>query len=557
MLWSSSSSWPRPFSKVAERKEDRPQRGNPRSAVHCEGRPAAFVRGWLAALALSGLVAGCTTLGPDFHPLKSSELSRWDQKLYQLAEPEPAAAEADLHAWWKQFHDPVLERLIGMADKENLQLRQAGMRILQARALLGIAGASRYPQSRLGTGDYTYFHQKEHGGQGGSTSYSSFQAGLAAGWELDFWGRFRRSIESADAGFLASLEAQRALQVLIKAQVASLYFNWRVLGKRIAIARKNAELQKRSLQIARELYQSGNTSELDLQQARTQYLSTLSVIPELQRQRRQTLNSLALTLGRSPGDLPELHDDPDYRLPRVENVVVRDIPARLLLRRPDVHAAAWAVAARSARIGVAEADLYPAISLLGSLGWSSSTLSGVSDTSLLTIGPSFRWNLFDHGLIRNNVRLQDARLQEALEAYRQTVLTAAREIDDAAIGLVKTIEQEKIMEQTVNTAKRALQIAHTSYREGYTDFQRVLDAQRSLFTQNDRLASIRGATLAYLVALYKGLGGGWKPAALEEMVPNTTREQMKQRTDWGDLLDQPLPVRLPSPVQPPDSQETP
>ncbi|HHH13351.1 MAG TPA: TolC family protein, partial [Thiolapillus brandeum] len=355
----------------------------------------------------------------------------------------------------------------------------------------------------------------------------------------------------------ASLQAQRALQVLIKAQVASLYFNWRVLGERIAIARKNAKLQKRSLQIARELYQSGNTSELDLQQARTQYLSTLAAIPELQRQRRQTLNSLALTLGRAPGDLPELKDDPGYRLPRVDSVRLHGIPSRLLLRRPDVHAAAWAVAAQSAQIGVAEADLYPAISLVGTLGWSSTTLAGVPDTTLLGVGPSLRWNLFDHGLIRNNVRLQDARLQEALEAYRQTVLTAAREIDDAAISLVKTNEQEKIMEETVATAERALQIAHTSYREGYTDFQRVLDAQRSLFTQNDRLASIRGASLAYLVALYKGLGGGWKPATLDQVVPNATRERMKQRTNWGDLLDRPLPARLPSPIQPTENQETP
>jgi len=215
------------------------------------------------------------------------------------------------------------------------------------------------------------------------------------------------------------------------------------------------------------------------------------------------------------------------------------------------------VAAQSARIGIAEADLSPAISLLGSLGWSSSTLAGAPDSGLLAIGPSLRWNLFDQGLIRNNVRLQDARLQETMEQYRQTVLTAAQEIDNAAISLLKTAEQEKILAETVATAERALEIANTSYREGYTDFQRVLDAQRALFSQNDRLASIRGERIGYLIALYKGLGGGWSPVTLDDAAPPATREQMKARTDWGELLDTPLPTQLPSPIPESQSVESP
>ena len=510
----------------------------------------------LLAAASLGLLGACTTLGPDFNPPASPELQHWDERLYGLAMPG-AREEAALETWWQVFHDPVLEQLIEVAKQNNLQLRQAGLRILQARALLGIAGAGLYPQSRLASGDLTYLNQQNHGGSGESSKdYVNFQAGLAVGWELDFWGKFRRGIESADAAFFASLEAQRAMQVLVNAQVASLYFSWRVLGERIGLAHKNAKLQKRSLEITTEQFHAGNTSELDLQQAKTQYLSTLATIPQLELQQQQTLNALALTLGRSPGDLPELGNG-KYELPRIDTQVVSGIPSRLLLRRPDVHAAAWAVAAQSAQIGIAEADLYPALSLLGSLGWSSSTLAGMPDSGLLAIGPSLRWNIFDQGLIRNNVRLQDARLQETLAQYRQTVLAAAGEIDNAAISVVKTAEQEKILEQAVATAERALEIANINYLEGYTDFQRVLDAQRSLFTQNDRLASIRGENIAYLIALYKGIGGGWSPATLDDAVPPATRELMNRRTDWGGLLDQPLPRRLPSPVPEPVSSESP
>jgi len=495
------------------------------------------------------LTTGCTTLGPDFEGVDPPELSGWDAALHGTVEPGTDEADAPTE-WWRLFDDPVLEALVLEAGRNNLSLQRAGLAVLQARALQGVAHAGRYPQVQQATAAATYLDKENHGGGETSQSYGSFQAGFGIGWELDFWGRYQRAIEGADAAFLASIEAQRAMQVLVKAEVATAYFNWRILGLRIEIAHRNAQLQKRSLEIATELYQSGNTSELDLQQARTQYLATLATIPQLELQRRRVLNAITLLLGRPPAPLAALKDA-TRPLPAVEDRVVRGIPARLLLRRPDVRAAAWAVAAQSARIGVAEADLYPAISLVGTLGWSSTTLGGVPDGSLLALGPSLRWNLFDHGLIRNNVRLQDALLQEKLAQYRQTVLEAAREVDDAAVGLVKTGAQEKILEQTVTAARRALEIAQISYREGYADFQRVLDAQRSLFTQNDRLLSIRGERLGYLVALYKGLGGGWSPADVNEMIPAVTRDTMRERTDWGDLLDAPLPISLPDPIHSP------
>jgi len=496
---------------------------------------------------LLGILSACTTLGPDYQPPQSPELEAWPPSLHGLGPDEAEQRRMELEFWWRIFDDPLLDRLIHIAVENNRQLRAAGLRVLQARALRGLAAAGPYPQSRQASADFTYLNQRTHGGNGeGSGTSSSWSLGLSVGWELDFWGRFRRGIESADATFFASLEAQRAMQVLVKAQVASLYFSWRILQARIDIARKNARRQQRSYQIAEELFHSGNTSELDFQQARTQYLATLAAIPELELARTRTLNALCVLLDRPPGDLPELDSGP-YELPLVERVAVSGIPARLLLRRPDIRASAWAIAAQSAQIGIAEADLYPAITLLGSLGWSASSSHGAPDTGALAIGPSVRWNLFDQGLIRNNVRLQDAKLQELIEQYRDRVLQAAEEIDNAAISVVRTAEQTRILEQTVRSAERSLEIANTSYREGYTGFQRVLDAQRTLFAQNDRLVTTRGENLGYLIALYKGLGGGWSPAGLDDLAPASTRERMKARTDWGDLLDAPLGP-LPSPL---------
>jgi outer membrane protein TolC len=211
------------------------------------------------------------------------------------------------------------------------------------------------------------------------------------------------------------------------------------------------------------------------------------------------------------------------------------------LRRPDVRTAAWQIAAQSAQIGIAEADFYPAISLLGSLNWSGDSLGGTPYVAGLGIGPSLRWNLFDHGRIANNVRLQDALLQQLIEQYQATVLQAAREIDDAAVSIAKTAEQQSILDESVGAAKRALDIANTRYREGLADFQRVLDAQRALFSQAERQVVNHGNYVSAVVSLFKGLGGGWRETPVNELIPANVNDTMRARTDWGELLSAPLP----------------
>jgi outer membrane protein TolC len=211
------------------------------------------------------------------------------------------------------------------------------------------------------------------------------------------------------------------------------------------------------------------------------------------------------------------------------------------MRRPDIRAAAWQVAAQSAQIGIAEADFYPSVSLLGSIGYSGSSEDSTPDSGLLTVGPGLTWNLFDHGKIANNVRLQDARLQQLIEQYQNTVLSAAREIDDAAIGIVKTRQQQKILTLSVTASQRALTLANSRYREGYSSFQRVLDAQRAVFAQTEQEVINQGNHISSVIDLYKSLGGGWLEPNMDQLIPDDLRKTMQQRSDWGDLLDTALP----------------
>jgi outer membrane protein TolC len=211
------------------------------------------------------------------------------------------------------------------------------------------------------------------------------------------------------------------------------------------------------------------------------------------------------------------------------------------MRRPDVRRAAWLVAAQSALIGVAEADLYPGISLVGKLGWSGNDQSGAAETGSAALGSVFTWNIFDHGRIRNNVRVQDARLQQAIESYQDVVLKAAQELDSAAITIVKSDEQNAILVQSVQAAERSLELAMTRYQEGYASFQRVLDAQQAVARQTETELVNQGVQISAVISFYKALGVGWQDRPVSDLVPKTTGEVMSSRSDWGDLLTSPLP----------------
>lgn len=494
--------------------------------------------GLLAGITMIGM-SGCTTVGPDYEEPEVAWINDWETDLYgQLGDSAKLDGE-DLCFWWRTFDDPVLEELIELTKEANPSLKIAGLRILESRAQLGQARSGRYPQVQQATGNLTYINTQDS--NGGSQSFGNYGLGVNAGWEIDFWGKYKRGIESADAAFFSSIANQQNLQVLLYAQVANLYYAFRTTELRIGIAKDNATIQKRSYEITELLYKSGEKAELDLQQAKTQYMSTLSTIPGLEIQLTQLRNGLCLLIARPPGNLPEL-GTPLKALPEPEAIAIQELPASLLMRRPDVRTAAFQVAAQSAQIGIAKTGLYPSVSLLGSLGWSGLTTSGSPETMTLSVGPAIQWNIFDYGRIKNNVRVQDARLQQAIENFQNVVLEASQEIDNAAISVVKSIEQKDPQQQSTEAANRSLDLATQRYREGYADFQRVIEAQRAAAAQADRLLINQSSHIAGVIDLYKALGGGWTESTVEELIPESTRQTMEERTNWGTLLNDPIPA---------------
>ena len=490
-------------------------------------------------LAACLLLGACTTVGPDFARPEVPWLKDWSSSTLRSESAAGQTRErASTEEWWRNFNDPVLDRLVAEAQLKNIDVRTAGLRILEARAQLGIAGSGLYPQLQQLNGEVLRAGQQQSNGP--DTAVWTYGIGLDIGWEIDFWGKFRRGIESADAAYFASIAAYDDTQVLVAAQAAGFYATIRTIEQRLRIAHENAALQKRSLEITERLFKSGNESELDVQQARTQYLSTVASIPELEGSLRQVQNALSVLLARPPGPLPEMEAGRE-KIPTAELAVIVDLPADLLRRRPDVRAAEARLAAQSAQIGVSEAALYPSISLVGTVGLSAASLDWSARTVQWGVGPALVWNIFDWGRLKDQVLVQDARFQQLYEQYQGTVLRAARELDDAAIDFAKFRAQVDILLEAVQAARRSLDIANIQYREGLVGFERVLDSQRSLFSQQERLVSTQGGVTQSLISVYKAMGGGWQAARAEPIVDASTRETMSERSDWKRLIDAPLP----------------
>ena len=515
----------------------------------------------LLLLFMALFLTSCTTLGPDFKKPSASIEQKW----LEANNPQIKAETPDYSTWWRVLGDPVLDNLITIACNQNLSLRVAGLRILEARAVLGIAVGLQYPQSQNLSGGYAYQKSSRNAPplselpdtirDQADTSADVFQAGFNAAWELDFWGKFRRGVEAADAGLAASIAGYDTLLVLLTAEVSSAYVVIRTLEQRLEYARSNVEIQNRGLRIAEVLFKGGETSELDVQQARSLLRNTQSTIPVLEISVRQAQNGLCVLLGIPPSNLSALLKGPGP-IPGAPSEVAVGIPADLLRRRPDIRLAEFQAAAQGALIGVAEADLYPHFAIGGSIGFAVGNSNGLfnGDSLVGFFTPfSFRWDIFNYGRIKNNVRVQDARFEQLLVTYQNQVLEAAREVENGLIGFIRTQQQEKYLDDAAQAADRATQIALLQYKEGLTDYTRVLNTQQLLVTQQDTLASSRGDIIRYLIAVYKSLGGGWESRVGKDILPEKTLETMRKRTDWGSLLD---PVTLPAePEQPPTSKD--
>jgi NodT family efflux transporter outer membrane factor (OMF) lipoprotein len=492
-------------------------------------------------------LAGCTQVGPDFVQPDADIPAAWDTADSNTLKPE----STELVEWWQAFNDPVLNKLITTAYDQNLTLEAAGLRVLEARAQLGIAVGNIYPQQQSAGGGATYTGRSENAPNtsGGDLNYWQYDAGINIGWEPDFWGRFRRGIESADASLLTSVAAYDTALVLLIAQVADTYIVIRSTEAQLRISKQNLKLQQRSYKITEVLFRNGEQSELDMQQAKTLLLSTQASIPGLEITLDQSSNALSTLLGQPPGDLLMLLTEKSA-IPVAPAEVAVGIPADLLRRRPDVRQAQLQAATQSALIGVATADLYPSFTLTGSLGLvaaagTNTTRTGNtgfnelfdSDSLQFTGGPAFSWKLFNYGRLKNNIRVQDARFQQTVVNYQSTVLSAAGEVENAITGYVRGRRQEKILAETVTSAQRSSDLSLLRYTEGFADYQRVLDAQQSLFNQQQRYITSKSNTVRSLVALYKSLGGGWQIRGDRDFVDTDTRDEMAERTDWGELLE--------------------
>ena len=488
------------------------------------------------------LLSACATVGPDFEKPEAEVSNAWSQ----AENVELSTDSAENKTWWLVFEDPVLNDLVSVAYQQNLDLQIAGLRILEARAQLGIAVGTQYPQQQQAVGDATYFDQSLNQGfvlPGADTSFWNYNLGFDATWELDFWGRFRRGIESADAGFLASIADYDDALVTLTAEVARAYAILRTFEERLRISLENVEIQKRSVEIAEARFKFGATTELDTKQAQTLLFSTLATVPELQAGIRQTRNAIAVLLGITPDEVDAIIGEASD-IPDVPDEVTVGIPAELLRRRPDIRRAELEAAAQSALIGVAQSDLYPSFVLFGTIGVASSNSAQSNSDKLFTSdsvffqgGPAFSWNFLNYGRIKNEVRVQDARFQQLLANYQNTVLRSLQEAEDAMTGFIRTREQVGYLRDGVDAAQRAVDIALLQYQEGAADYTRVLNTQESLFREQEREVTARGVLVDNLVALYKALGGGWQIRMGNEFIPVVTKDQMGERTDWGRLLD--------------------
>jgi NodT family efflux transporter outer membrane factor (OMF) lipoprotein len=473
----------------------------------------------------------------------------------------------DYRDWWKSFNDPVLDNLVRAAYQQNLPLRVAGVRVLGARAQLGYATGQLYPQVQQATGALEKKRASEKGplySPGSPSNYWVAQAGLTASWEIDFWGKFRRAVESADASLMAAVADYDNTLVSLTGEVANTYVVLRTLEKRLQIARQNVEIQKKSLQIAMARWKGGTTSRRDVEQANTVLESTEASIPPLESLLQQAKNALCVLMGLPPRDLGEFLGDKAGDIPAPPPTVAVGIPADLLRRRPDIQAAEWRAAAQCAQIGVARANLFPAFSLLGNFGFQAADVGTVRLDDIFQwrsrlggIGPSVQWNILNYGQLTNLVRIQDAKFQELLISYQNTVLQAQKEVENALIGFLKAQERAEKLALSTASAQRSVDLAILQYRQGITDFTTVLTAEQTLLTQQDNLASTLGEISGNLVSMYRALGGGWQLREGQDFLPEDVKAAMAKRTNWGRLLS---PAAIPEPrsgekrydVRPPD-----
>ncbi len=461
------------------------------------------------------LLQGCfgvgPKLGPDYSPPKLEMQDAWNQKITEKL----ANGSANLQTWWTVFNDPILNSLIERAGTGNLKLKASYARIKEARAIRGTAAGERYPDLNA-TGDarrkrspHTFFPPTTQQ----SRTDNFFKIGGEGSWEIDFWGKIDRSIESADASLEASIEDYRDMLVILYAEVADNFVETRALQDRIKYIRGNIETQRKSLQMTKDRFEAGLAPNLDVQQAELNLAKTESRLPTLQMLLVQTINGLGVLLGEHPDALHEELKKPSS-IPKPLNQITVGLPVELLRQRPDIRKAERNLAAQTALIGVAKADLYPSFSLFGTFEMAANDFGDAlsySKSRMHSFGPSVQWNIFDGGRVRNRIRAEDARTEQTLNIYEQTVLNALEDVENAIVSYTQEDLRRGALERSVIAARKSTELVKTLYENGLTNFQNVQEMERFRFEQEDQFAESEGKVIQNLIRIYRSLGGGWNP----------------------------------------------
>jgi NodT family efflux transporter outer membrane factor (OMF) lipoprotein len=461
---------------------------------------------YLGALPIVLILTACTTVGPNYSPPEIKTPAAWQKEISGTATDKQSEQET-LAKWWTAFNDPVLSSLMERAVAGNLNLKQALNNVTQARIQRGITDTNKLPTVNE-TGSVGRSYSKDFTGD--FTGTNSFRAGLDASWELDIFGGVKRSIEAADANIQVTQESYRDALVSLLAEVALNYIDVRAYQSRLMVAKSNVMSQEETYNITKWRYQAGLITELDVENAAKLLEQTRSQIPSLKSGLEQAKNRIAVLLGSEPGAVDSELEE--YKsVPITPKTTALGIPADLLRRRPDLRKAERSLAVQTARIGVAEADRYPKISLSGNIGLTALTLGKFFSTDGLSTGVSsgISWPVYQAGKIAKNIELQWAIQEQQLITYKAALLTALQDVENALIAYSYEQTRRDSLSKEVEFAKHAADISKDQYSSGLIDFQLVLEAQTTLTSAQDQLAQSDAQVISDLISLYKALGGGW------------------------------------------------
>jgi len=463
----------------------------------------------LIPFVLAGLLAGCM-VGPEYHPPKTEAPAQWVSPQDGGETNLPAADTA----WWEKFHDPELDSLVVRAAQSNLNLRAAVARVREARAAARVVSAGLSPTVDA-AGSYTRERYSANGfppfPPGIPLDADVYQTGFDAAWELDVFGGTRRAAQAARADAAAAEFGRRNVLITISAEVARQYVAARAFQSRLAVAGASLKAQEQILALTRDRFAKGLTGGLDVQEADALLASTRAQTPVFETGFRDAVYQLALLLGQPPGALlDELAGAAP--IPAAPPAVPVGLPSDLLQRRPDVRQAERQLAAATARVGAAAAELYPKFSLTGDVGLQTLSAADWFDAGsrFWTAGPTVQWRIFDAGRIRAGIRVQDARVDQALAAYEQTMLAAFTDVETAMTAYAQEQTRRQSLDHAAQANEQALALAVDLYSHGLADFLRVLESQRALYQSQDALIESQRLVSSDLIALYKALGGGWE-----------------------------------------------